>query len=552
MFDSRLGKLALAASFLVVSPLALHAQGTSLVPSSNLVYADIERLAELGVLDRAILGQRPYSRRELARLAAVARANIEGPRASVGVARGDVALVNEMLRRLGRAADEAGEESGGPVVVPIEGLSLTVSSTDALRRGFPAPGTMPTEATIDPLATRRLGRPAVRGQVASLELSHRVEPTGWLALHLRERLEYRNAADAGVSSTTGEVLIASARARARNVAVTVGRQQITWAQSAGDGLLLASDAPALDMISIAGDSPFTLPSLLRYFGPMQATVLLADLGPSRVRTGSKLLAYKVSIQPARTFEIGGTFLNHFGGEGARSSSFGNTLIDFLPFIDVFRKHNYTDSTGTLDVDSDKVVGVDARWRIPALGGVVLTGEALIDDFDTRRLPKLLTGYGAQSLSLLVPKIITPAISAKLSAKHMGIVTYSHAQLTGGMTTRGRLLGDELGPDAKAFSALVRWDRSEVMRLEVEARHAIYSNATYRAYYSDAAQTLYEVQKVSSTPDERRDRLLGSVVVQRAGGIAVVARGGLEQTRNAAFQGGRRRDYVAELAVRVRH
>lgn len=514
------------------------------------MYADIERLAELGVLDSAILGQRPYSRRELARLARVARANIDG-RSTGGRPPGVAATVAEMLRRLERGASGA-DASQRPVLALLDGASLVVSSTDALRRGFPAPGTMPIEATIDPLAQRRLGRPAVPGQVRAMELSHRVEPTNWFAFQLRERVEYRSGTDSGTSRVSGEVLLASARARARNVAFTIGRQQVTWGQSAGDGLFLASDAPALDMVSIAGDSPFTLPGLLRYLGAVQATALIADLGPSRVRTRSKLLSYKVSIQPTRTLEIGGTFLNHFGGEGARPSSPGATVIDFLPFIDVFRKHNYTDSTRALDVDSDKVIGIDARWRIPALGGLVLAGEALIDDFDPRRLEKLLTGYGSQTISVLVPRMGTPALSAKLSAKHMGIITYSHTPRSNGITTRGRLLGDELGPDAKAFSGLLRWERSPLLRLEIDGRHAIYSNASYTSLYTDVAQTLFHVYKVSSAPDELRDRLIGRLFLQRADGLALTAAGGLEQARNASFRGGKRRDYVAELALRVRH
>ena len=59
-------------------------------------------------------------------------------------------------------------------------------------------------------------------------------------------------------------------------------------------------------------------------------------------------------------------MNHYGGEGGRPSSFGNRLIDFLPFIDIFRRHNYTDSTRTLDVDSDKVLGLDGRLQIGGL------------------------------------------------------------------------------------------------------------------------------------------------------------------------------------------
>ena len=526
---------------------SLRAQGTGLVASSDLIYADIERLSELGALDSVVIGQRPYSRREIARIARVARARLVNRAGKFDVV---TDYAEGLLQHLERFNDASEVRAGDPIVALIDGASLSFVSTDADRRGFPAPYSKPTEATIDPLAQRRLGAPAVHGRNSALEISHRIEPAGWLAIQARERIEYRRPNDTTLKRTTGEVLLASLRARYRNAALTIGRQQFTWSQSAGDGLFLASDAPALDQIALSGDRPFVLPGLLRVFGPTQATLILADLGPSVVRSRSKLLTYKVSVQPGSTVELGGTFMNHFGGTGGRSSRFSDRLFDFLPFIDVFRTHNYVDTTRTFDVDSDKLLGVDGRVRLPALGGTVLTGEMLIDDFDIHRLPKLLTGYGSQTVAIILPQLGSPAVSAKLSAKHMGIITYTHFQLTDGITSRGRLLGEELGPDAKSYSALLRLAPSPGMRLELEARSAIYSNATYSAFYSDVAQKLYVVQKVAKNPDELRDLLFATLILQADDGIAITMLAGAERTRNANFLGGRRRDYVAEIALRI--
>ena len=545
--------LAYCASALVLLAPAAHAQGTAIVPPSDLIYADIDRLAELGVLDSVIIGQRPYSRREIARIARVARDRLDRDGASRRSRLDEDAsgYARELLRRLDRfAGDAAGEGFGDPVVSLLDAASLWYNGTDTERRGFPSSYGSRTEATIDPIAVRRLGQPAVAGHVAAMELSQRIEPFSWLALQARERLESRWPTDTALSERNGELLLASVRARFRNVALTVGRQQFAWSQSADDGLFLASDAPALDQISLAADHPFVLPSVFRYLGPVQGTLIYADLGPSVSRSHSRLLTYKVSVQPASVLELGGTFMNHFGGEGGRPSNFSDRLIDFLPFVDVFRKHNYRDTTRTFDVDSDKLLGVDGRLRIPVLAGVTIAGELLIDDFDVYRIPKLLTGYGSQTIAVILPQIVTPALSLKLSAKHMGILTYTHAALLDGITTRGRLLGDELGPDAKSFSAQVRWDASAGARFELEGRSAIYSNATYSGFYSDSAGTRYVVQKISHTDDELRDIVMGSLILQNDDGIALTLRGGFERVRNADFQGGRRRDYVAQVGLRI--
>ena len=539
--------LAFVTVLLACATPGMRAQGTGLVPSSDLIYADIERLSELGALDSMVLAQRPYSRREIARIARVARSRLER---GVGRFESMTDYAGRVLQRLERFSDATDGSAGNATISLIDGASLTFTSTDAVRRSFPAPYSSPTEATIDPLSVRRLGTPAARGHGGALEVSQRIEPTGWLALQARERVEYRRPTDTSLTRTTGALLLASVRARYRNAALTIGRQQFTWSQSAGDGLFLASNAPALDQIALAGDRPFVLPGFLRILGPTQATLILAELGPSVVRSQSKLLAYKVSLQPGSAVELGGSFINHFGGTGGRPSNFSDRLFDFLPFIDVFRTHNYVDTLRTFDVDSDKLLGVDGRVRLAALGGTVLTGELLIDDFDPRRLPKLLTGYGSQTVAIILPSLGSPAISAKLSAKHMGIITYTHGELRNGITSRGRLLGEELGPDAKSFSAAVRLAPSAGVRLEVEARSAIYSNAVYRGFYTDAAQTLFAVQKIAKYPDELRDLLFVTLILQTDDGFALTMRSGGERTRNANFAGGRRRDYVAEIALRV--
>lgn len=546
--------LVLASALTLAASCSLRAQSAAIVPATDFAYADIDRLSELGVLDSVVIGQRPYSRREIARIVRVARQRLErsGGQQGSRLSEDASAYADELLRRLALRFElpSESEQADGPYVSLFDGAALSFTSTDAIRRGFVAPGAKPLEATINPLASRRLGRPAVQGQTGALELSQLVAPASWLAIQARERVEYRRPRDSAVKNTDGEVLLASARARYSNVALTVGRQEFAWGQTAGDGLFLASDAPALDQISLAGDHPFVLPSLLRLLGPTQATLILADLGPSVVRSGSKLLAYKISIQPAAAVELGATFMDHFSGAGARHSSFVNQLVDFLPFVDVFRKHNYTDSTRTVDVDSDKLLGVDGRVRIDPLGGLMLTGELLIDDFDVHRIPKLLTGYGSQTFALIVPQLGSPSLSLKLSAKHMGIITYTHAQLTDGITTRGRLLGDELGPDAKAYSARMRWAPAPVMQFELAGTSAIYSNATYATFYSDPAQTRYVVQKLSHGADELRDRLVGGLIVQSADGIALTMRAGAERTRNSFVGEGRRHDYVAEIALRL--
>ena len=178
-------------------------------------------------------------------------------------------------------------------------MLLDVAYTDAERRGCSRRTRAPTEATIGSLLPRRLSTPLIPGTTLALELAQRVEPTSWLAFQLRERFDYVWAKTDSLESRRTP-RSCSARC-ARDIATsrsTWGANEFSWAQTADGGLFLADDAPALDQISLSSDLPFALPGFLRALGMAKAIILVADLGPSQVRSHSKLLAYKVSIAPS--------------------------------------------------------------------------------------------------------------------------------------------------------------------------------------------------------------------------------------------------------------
>lgn len=543
---------------LVAGARGAGAQGTALVLPSDPAYRDLDRLGALGALDSAVVGQRPHSRREIARLAGAAEARLRvrgGDSATVGRAdREALATARALLERF----DDT-RAAGRSRLAPLDGASLTALAVTHERRALPGPG-REVEATIGPFGGRRLGDSERPGRSAALEVAQRLEPFPWLAFTARQRLELRsasrpltsaNAPGAEASSAGGngadvELLVAAVRARARNVVFAAGRSPVAWSQETGSGLLLASDGPALDHLSVGGDRPFTLPGLLRHAGPVQATLVLADLGPSRVRSQSKLLAYKVSASPARDVEVGGSFVNRFGGAGARDVGLGDRLIDFLPFIDIFRRHNYTDSTRTLEVDSDKMLGLDGRIRLARLG-VLVSGELVIDDFDVHRLPTLLTWDGSQSVRITAPRFVADELSLALTAIHTGIRAYSHHELTAGHATRGRLLGDELGPDAKAFGAELGWRRGPGLMVALEGRAALHSKADY-TYVVDG--TSFALRRLNDATNEQRDRLTVSLLARGPRGRALAVRLGAVRSRNHAFGGGTRHDALAEVSLLV--
>jgi len=64
---------ALAACLLAFGASIAAAQGTAPVPLDDPAYAYLDRLDELGIVDSAVMGQRPYSYREMGRLVRATR-----------------------------------------------------------------------------------------------------------------------------------------------------------------------------------------------------------------------------------------------------------------------------------------------------------------------------------------------------------------------------------------------------------------------------------------------------------------------------------------------
>lgn len=560
IYRIRLLAAVLAMSLATPAAAVLHAQAIALVEPGDPAYTDIDRLVELGLIDSVIVGQRPYSRGEIARLLRNVRDRLDRGGVNetlderrVELERSGGAALARLERRFGDEADD--RLTHYPLFSLVDGAALMFTSTNADRRAFPAPYSRPVEALIDPLAEPRLAQPAPRGNTTDLELSQRIVPASWLGFYGRERIEYHAPQDTSVGrlrGVRGELLIASMRLKYRNAALSVGRMPLAWAQAENDGLFFASDAPALDMISLQNDEPKVPAGPFRFLGPTKGTLVLAGLGPSTVRSNSRLLAYKVSIQPTPTLELGGTFFNHFGGAGGRPSSALNRFIDFVPFLDLFRRHNYTDTSREFDVDSDKLLGADGRLRIPRLAGMTIAGEVLIDDFDIHSIQRMLTGYGSSQVRLIFPYVGSADVSLRVGAKHMGTITYTHGELTGGIASRGRLLGEELGPDAKEFNSQLRWTPGGGAALfTLDAREQIYSNATYELQYTDASQVQTRYIKTSSTPDEKRHVLIGALVLRPDADLSFTFRLGGQVVENWNFAGYSRTDYVAGIALRLR-
>ena len=512
------------------------AQGSSADILSDAAADDLVQLLDAGLVPLTVVGQAPYARMTLAKAALSADSMLTRESALGGARRR--ALRDACDRLLRRFAEEVGALRGNDTAATALHLFgetlLDGGYTDAVPRAIRENGVGSVEADVNPLARQLPGRRIATGGHLAIESESWVRIGSRLTLSARPRVSAHDASRAA-GARSAELLTASARFATSRAAVTVGREYTDWSIAPGGGLFFSAESPALDLVRVSTEAPFRFPSVLGRLGPTSATVQVASLGASVSHSHSLLVAYKVSVHPASTLQVGGSFANHFGGDGAVNPRIVRRLVDLLPFLDLLQHH--ADST---DFDSDKLLGLDARLRLPALGGTTLYGEMALEDFDVHRMRSILTEDAAYILGARIPAFLRPSLTASLSYHVTGIRFYEHHALLNGIAASRVVLGDPLGRDAGGFRGGVEWQPSTALSVYADAAYESRGNSTYIGEYTSPGAQDLVFRVVTAQPPEIRRRVSGRLVRHDvlAGGTLSV-RAGAERITGPALPGSTR-------------
>src|SRR6185312_6820022 len=224
-----------------VPPSRAAAQASASVPIDEAVYRDIDRLAAAGLIDTIITGTRPYSQREVRRLLAEARRNLD----RLGTRNGWASRIIDADQRA------YGAWGGGTTGFDAASLELTQLSSPA--RGIPTDADGSIDASIDPLAANRGGRPLANGTTVDLETLHSLSLGRYVALQASPRVTGLHG-DNVVGSRPGlDLQLANGVVELGNARIEVGRDYATFGQAPTGGLLLSTNAPPLDMVRLSND-----------------------------------------------------------------------------------------------------------------------------------------------------------------------------------------------------------------------------------------------------------------------------------------------------------
>jgi len=522
MRTPRIGRfLLLFSSFLallsgLVPQLALG-QASINVSDSDPVYRDIDKLVAHGLVDKIVYGQRPYSRREIARIIKEALVHLQrlqtpldDPNTSEdqkAKLRARLDYIQPILNRLKLEYREELVQNGSVEgetkwysLHPVEKVEVGGAAASSPEEALPVSnGIGKTNAVINPLLDDRQGRHLVNGGNLWLETSHWLRASDYFAMYVRPRFQLGIGRNGSPDENRVDILNLYGKIWVKNLEIEFGRDNLFFGQAPNAGLLLANNARGLDFAKISSDSPFFFPWVFKYLGAQKMSFFYADLGPEQTFPHSYLAGYKWTLQPLSFFELGLSLLSMSGGDGAPPATLANRVEDLFPVVN--RAFNES---------SNRLGGIDGRFRIPTWRNTQFYFEAIWDDTPGLNKRDLWQDVGYE-FGVYLPRLTNSGnVDFRLDLQKTGVRFYRHAQFVGGWTLNRFIMGNDLGPNAYGIYATTNWDINPNNLL------------TFQVAFENRSSDIWDINseiingkvnlvgnffKVQDNPDERRYRFM---------------------------------------------
>lgn len=518
-------------------PVQTTAQASAYVPNLDPVYADVDVLFAVGLVNVPSMGQRPYSRMAFGRLAAQARAAVRGSeedRARVleALDRLEIRFAHEMSLLCPRSDDVCDRPDPS---FAIRSAAVDFTSSDSPGRPIRASydwGFIGGE--INPLLVRNQGRVLADGRTVSVEATMDIQLFPRVAVQLRPRLWH--ARPTGTSNDTRSTLQdAYVRGVVGGVALEVGRNHVAKGHGRLAGPMISHNARGLDMVRVSHDRPERLPWIFGALGSFTGAAWVADLGGDRRIPHGKLVVFEASLRPSRSVEIGVSLLNNQGGEGAPLAPLKDRLKDIVfPLSEVY-------SSDRTEI-SDKVVMGDVRVTIPSAGL-----EFYVAGLSTDLVINYREAYWADAAWTFGMKAVGRGREGRVDLwfeGHVaGIRAHTHHQLYDGLTVDRRLLGDALGPLATSLQAGLDW-RAPADLVSFVGTYEVYSGDDW-SFRSDD----FPWMRTADNPDEIRLRTVVDWTRDHANSdLRTSVRLGYEHVNRFNFRDQNRSNYLAQIRV----
>ncbi len=316
--------------------------GSPVVELDSWTYPAIERLAALGYIRTAFLGQRPWTRIECAHLVEEAsdRVAFDGESGSREAAQLYYALEREFASDLETAAGG----DGGEVTARLESLYSVTTGIN----GLPLNDSRHFGQSI----INNYGRPYQEG-INSYDGFSGYGSWGRFTLYVRG--EYQHAPSAPGYSQSTQNLIATLDATPVQQAAPIpatnqfrlldtyiaakvadwnfafGKQSLWWGPGEGSVLIFSDNAEPIYMFRASRIKPFVLPWIFHWLGPIKTDYFVGKLSGNDYPPRPMVHGEVITLKPTPNLELGFSRTAEFGGVGRAitPAAVFNSYFDYL-------------------------------------------------------------------------------------------------------------------------------------------------------------------------------------------------------------------------------
>ena len=472
-------------------------QGSPYVPLDSWIYPALDRLAAMGLIDSGFAGMRPWTRNECVRLLGEADERIDE-----GVGGSEAEKIYQMLETefRGELESASGEDR-------LRGKVESVYARVTGISGQPLTDGNYFGQTI----TDDFGRPYQQGFNSADGVSAWTTSGHWSGY---VRAEYQHSPsgpaepltarqfEGGFDSLPGvppatpfaevdrlELLDAYAGLTFDNWQISFGKQSLWWSPMQSGPLMFSDNAEPINMFRIDRVSPFKLPSILGWMGPIRMELFVGQLtghdfvfdnhaglvGQFGIPLGRQPMLHgeKLSFKPTPNFEFSVSETTVFAG--------GPTPLNWRTFLKSYEgfKVAVGNAPETTDI-TDPRSGVDFSYRVPGLRKwLTFYGDAFTEDeYSPLGYPRKSAIEGGIYLPRIpgIPKLdlrLEGGTTAPVDFVGCHGCFYDNQRYTGGSYVTGsnsNLIGSWLGRGGQGESAWSTFWLSSRSKIQLHFRH----------------------------------------------------------------------------------
>ncbi|HET8924899.1 MAG TPA: capsule assembly Wzi family protein [Candidatus Acidoferrum sp.] len=467
----------LSGSPLVETERTPSAMGSPYVPLDSWIYPILDRLMALGTIDDALLGMKPWTRLECARLVSEAGERLQDEAAGTEAER----LYDSVRQEFLRETELLSGGSNRATYLESVYTRATQISGPPLTDGYHFGQTLIND----------FGRPFQEGFNSVAGFSGWATAGRWV-VYLRG--EYEHSPDGPAVPPSTEAIIAAvdlnpvfpsspvpSRNQARlldtyvglnlaNWQISYGQESQWWSPSQSGPLLFSDNAYPIRMFHINKVSPFRLPGLFKFLGPTRWDAFFGTLQGHQTSPGPFMHGEKISFKPTRNLEFGFSRTVILGGAGLPLTP-DRLLRSYFSATSANKETPATDP-------GKRSGGFDVNYRVPYLRNwLTIYTDSLADDDPSPIAAPLRAGIipgiylshfpGLQKLDLRVEAPLTNTILTNGAGHYIYWDGFYHDLYT----NRGYLMGNWVGRDGSGIASTSRYWLSARNAIQFGYRHA---------------------------------------------------------------------------------